>query len=79
VVDPNSALSLTGACVHELTHYYRWRDKRELSDAALEHLDEALTSLEAIMRYEALDKTDIKGLVADAMQRVNLFIDARGA
>ena len=80
IVDPNSALSLSGACVHELTHYYRWRDKRELIDVELEHLDEALTSLEAISRYdEALSATDIKGLVADAIQRMNLFVEDRGA
>jgi len=76
IVDPNSGLSMSGACVHELTHYYRWRDKRELLERHLEHVDEALTSLEAIVRYySALEETDIRGLVADAIQRIELFID----
>src|SRR5215203_6612210 len=29
VIDPNSALGLQAAAVHELTHYYRWKDKIE--------------------------------------------------
>jgi len=51
VVDPNSALGLKAAAAHELTHYHRWTDKTALPDDSMEHLDEALTSLHAIMRY----------------------------
>jgi hypothetical protein len=76
VVDPNSALSLVAAAAHELTHYHRWVDLQALSDNRLEHLDEAFTSLQAISRYYAeLKDVDIRGLAADAMQRIKLFID----
>ena len=76
IVDPNSALSLKGAVAHELTHYHRWFDHTALDDSALEHLDEALTSLAAAARYESkLNSTDINGLIADAMQRINLHLE----
>src|ERR1041384_4351326 len=52
VADPNAGLSLNAAAAHELTHYYRWVDRTQLIDQRQEHLDEALTSLEAICRYE---------------------------
>lgn len=75
VVDPNSALGLQAAAAHELTHYYRWRDKTELPDRSMEHLDEALTSLQAILRYgRQLTEQDISQLVSDAMQRLQLYI-----
>jgi len=75
VVDPNSALSLDAAAAHELTHYHRWKDKTALSAESLEHLDEALTSLQAIFRYDRhLCDTDVRQLVADAMQRLQLFV-----
>ena len=76
IVDPNSALSMDAAAAHELAHYHRWHNKNELTDPALKHLDEALTSLEAMLRYEKeLKPTDIRGLVADALQRIRLHID----
>lgn len=75
IVDPNSALSLDAAAAHELTHYYRWRDKSELTDPRMKHLDEALTSLEAMLRYEKeLKPVDMRGLVADALQRLHFYI-----
>lgn len=75
VVDPNSALSLDAAAAHELTHYHRWKDNTALSGEILEQLDEALTSLQAISRYDRqLNDTDVRQLVADAIQRVQLFI-----
>jgi hypothetical protein len=76
IVDPNSALSLDAAAAHELTHYYRWRDKSELPDPQMKHLDEALTSLEAMLRYEKdLQPVDIRQLVADALQRMHLYLN----
>src|SRR5437773_9514489 len=67
VVDPNSALSLDAACANELTHYYRWRDKRALSEDTRRHVDEALTSLEAVSRYRRhLNDTDVQQLISDA-------------
>lgn len=77
VVDPNSALGLQAAAVHELTHYYRWRDKTELQDRSLENLDEALTSLQAILRYyEDINDQDVRQLVSDAAQRLQLYIQS---
>ena len=76
VADPNSALSLEAAAAHELTHYHRWRDKSALSEASLEHVDEALTSLQAILRYDhQLNRTDVRVLVSDAMQRLRLYVN----
>jgi hypothetical protein len=75
VVDPNSALSLQAAAAHELTHYHRWRDKTSISEEELEHIDEALTSLEAVLRYDhQLNRTDVRVLVSDAMQRLRLYV-----
>ena len=75
IVDPNSALSLQAAVAHELTHYYRWRDKIAISEERLDYIDEALTSLQAILRYDhQLDRTDVRVLVSDAMQRLHLYV-----
>jgi hypothetical protein len=78
VVDANSALSIDAAAAHELTHDHRWKDKRALSEEDLHHIDEALTSLQAITRYDKkLCETDIRLLVADAIQRLQLFVNER--
>src|SRR5262245_13003469 len=75
VVDPNSALSLDAAAAHELTHYHRWKSKIALPEDAFENLDEALTSLEAILRYDRhLSESDRRQLVSDAIQRIQLYI-----
>ncbi len=79
LIDPNSALSMEAACAHELTHYHRWFDKIELTDDSLKHLDEALTSLQAIMRFDRhLREHDIRQLVSDAVQRLQLFVKDLG-
>lgn len=75
VTNPNATLSLKGAAAHELTHYYRWQDKSELPHGTMTHIDEAMTSLEAALRYShSLDKTDVQGLISDALQRIRLFL-----
>ena len=75
VVDPNSALSLDAAAAHELTHYHRWKDKTALPEDSMEHLDEALTSLQAIMRYDRhLSDPDVRQLICDAIQRLQLYV-----
>jgi len=75
VVDPNSSLGLQAAAAHELTHYYRWKDKIQLPEGSLEYLDEALTSLQAVHRYgKELSEQDVRQLVSDAAQRVQLYI-----
>lgn len=76
VVNPNSALSAKAAAAHELAHYYRWYDRLALPENQMMHLDEALTSLDAILRYgHKLSEIDIRDLAADAIQRISLFID----
>ena len=72
---PLRALGLKAAAAHELTHYHRWTDKTELPENLPEHLDEALTSLQAIMRYHRqLGEHDVRQLVLDAIQRLQLFV-----
>ena len=80
VVDPNAGLSLNAAAAHELTHYYRWLDRTALQDPLREHLDEALTSLEAICRYEAqLNTIEVRLLASDAILRIRLQVESETA
>jgi len=75
VADPNSALSMQAAAAHELAHLHRWRDRTELPFGPLDHLDEALTSLEAALRYErTLSEHEVKQLIRDAVQRITLYV-----
>jgi hypothetical protein len=79
VLDPNASLSMQAAVAHEVTHYFRWRDKTEINDLELEAIDEALTSLEAILRFPRdLNDHDTRKLVADAIQRLQLFAHSKG-
>lgn len=74
VADPNSSLSMQAAAAHELTHYYRWTDRTEIVDEQLYEIDEALTSLEAILRFpRELNPHDIRQLVADAILRLQIY------
>ena len=74
-VDPNSSLGLTAAAAHELCHLYRWRDQTELLREELSAIDEALTSLAAILRFaEKLNQHDVRLLVADAIQRLQIYV-----
>ena len=80
IIDPNSAVTVDGAAAHELTHYYRWKDKAVLEDPSLNHIDEALTSLEAIFRFSGqLNETDKIRLVGDAIQRLKLYVRERAS
>ena len=73
-VDPNSSLSMRAAVAHELSHFHRWKDKMELDGKKLEEIDEALTSLDAILRYQRhLSEFEVRQLVADAIQRLQNF------
>lgn len=77
LINPNASLSLEGAAAHELAHYYRWSNKSELPHGHLTHLDEAMTSLEAALRFAPqLSANDIQGLISDALHRLNLFVGA---
>jgi hypothetical protein len=74
VLSIRTRLSVQAAAAHELTHYYRWRDGTEISDGQLYEIDEALTSLEAILRFpRELNPHDIRQLVADAIQRLQMY------
>jgi hypothetical protein len=67
-----------GAAAHECTHYHRWLNKIEVNSPDFAHIDEAITSLEAITRYaKALGDNDIQELVRDAAQRLRLFVGER--
>lgn len=80
VANPNAMLSLRGAAAHELAHYYRWESKTELPHGEMVHLDEAMTSLEAALRYSAgLGPVDISGLISDALHRLRLFVSETNA
>lgn len=75
VVDPNSLLGVKAAIAHELTHYHRWADAIELPHGVKRHLDEALTSLEAVGRYgNHLSELDVRQLISDAIQRIYLYL-----
>lgn len=73
LVDPNSALSMQAAAAHEISHFYRWRDRTDLPAVEHEHLDEALTSLDAAIRFSSLTQHEIRQLILDAMQRVQMY------
>ncbi|MFI8594656.1 hypothetical protein ACIGCK_09560 [Microbacterium sp. NPDC078428] len=74
IIDPNSALSMKAAAAHELSHFHRWTDQTQLPEEHLEHLDEALTSLDAALRYSAqLSAHEIQQLTRDAMQRLQMY------
>lgn len=75
VLDPNASLSMQAAVAHEITHFCRWRDKTELLSPDLEEIDEALTSLESILRFpRQLSDHDTRQLVADAIQRLQRYV-----
>lgn len=71
VADPNAALSMQAAVAHELSHYHRWRDNTQLPYDRYHDLDEALTSLDALMRFrEHLSPHEIEQLARDAVVRL---------
>lgn len=79
VADPNSSLSVEGAAAHELTHWHRWKDKTELVDPDLYEIDEALTSLGAALRYPKISEHCVRQLIADAIQRLQMFAQRKQA
>ena len=75
VLDPNASLSMQAAVAHEVTHFNRWRDKTEIDDPRFESIDEALTSLDAILSFpRQLNDRDVRQLVADAIQRLQIYV-----
>jgi hypothetical protein len=73
VLDPNSALSMQAAVAHEISHFHRWQDRTELPLNIYRHLDEALTSLDAALRFvTTLSEFEMQQLIRDAIQRLQL-------
>ena len=73
--NPNSCLSMRAAVVHELSHKARHDNGFEVDEPELEHIDEALTSLSAILQFQRkLDDFEIAELVADAVHRLQKFV-----
>lgn len=73
VLDPNSALSMKAAVGHEISHCHRWRDQTELPMNVHRDLDEALTSLDAALRFTTtLSPHEIQQLIRDATQRLQM-------
>lgn len=73
VVDPNSALSMKAAVAHELSHFHRWKDRRELPLGVHRHLDEAMTSLDATLRFaKDLTPHEVQQLIQDALLRLGM-------
>lgn len=80
VINPNASLSMVAAVAHELTHFHRAEDLIHLPAGVLTHVDEALTSLQAILRYQGhLNPHDIRQLVEDAILRLQTFAQAGAA
>jgi hypothetical protein len=79
VLDPNASISMQAAVAHEISHFCRWRDKTEIDDPELFEIDEALTSLEAILRFpKQLNDHDSRQLIADAIQRLQIYVQKLG-
>ncbi|MRX42125.1 hypothetical protein [Agromyces kandeliae] len=75
VIDPNSALSMPAAVAHEISHVHRWRDRTELPLGSHRHVDEALTSMDAALRFaNQLSPHDIQQLIRDATQRLQMHV-----
>lgn len=75
IADPNSSLSIRCAIAHELTHKARHDDLTEINEAELAHIDEALTSLGAILRFsDELNPHEMRQLVSDACQRLQKYV-----
>ena len=75
VADPNAILSTKCAAAHELSHKARHDDLTEIDEPELEDIDEAMTSLTAILRFQGdLSNHEVRQLISDAIQRLALFV-----
>jgi hypothetical protein len=65
---------MQAAAAHEICHFHRWYNKTELEGERFADVDEALTSLEAILRFQTnLSLHEICQLVADAIHRLQTY------
>ena len=77
VADPNASLSMRCAAAHELSHKSRHDNLTEINEIELEDIDEALTSLTAILQFQGdLSTQEIRELVSDAIQRLMMHVAA---
>lgn len=75
IADPNASLGVKCAVAHELAHKARHDDLTEVNELELENIDEALTSLSAILRFHNdLTTHEIRQLVSDATQRLQIYV-----
>ena len=75
VLDPNSVMSSRAAAAHEIAHYHRWSDGTELQQGQMDNIDEALTSLTAVLRFQdRLDSIEVRQLISDAIQRLQMHL-----
>lgn len=75
VADPNACLSMRCAAAHELTHKARHDDLTEINEPDLEDIDEAMTSLGAVLRFQGdLSSQEVRELISDAIQRLALHV-----
>lgn len=72
VADPNAALSVQAAVAHEICHYHRWVNQTNLPLGRYRDLDEAMTSLEALLRFggRPLSALEVEQLARDALLRL---------
>lgn len=78
VIDPNSIMSPRAAAAHEIAHYHRWADATELPQGAMDNIDEALTSLSAVLRFQdRLDWIESRQLISDAIARLQMFVQGQ--
>lgn len=72
VADPNAAVSTRAAVAHEICHHARWANRTELPAGRYQNLDEAITSLEALLRFggRPLSPVEVEQLARDAVQRL---------
>src|SRR5687768_3847893 len=78
ILDPNSTMSSLAAAAHEVTHYYRWIDGTELPRGPLDNIDEAITSLVAVLKFQdKLEWSEKAQLISDALIRLRLHLDGQ--
>ena len=59
----------------EIVHFHRWADGTELPHGAMDKVDEALTSLSAVLRFhDRLDWIETRQLISDAIARLQMFV-----
>lgn len=71
-MNPNAMMDMLSAAAHEISHHSRWTNSWEHRE--FEHLDEAVTSLQAACwSKQFLSPSQIESLVSDAIERLGLL------